>query len=448
MGFATNKPRDSRGTCSRRSQRFFPALVSACLLASCVETPALPRSHPHNPPCAPITGDPNDFSATFGESTPEAEGVDPRALMQLASWVRDQDAPIFSVLISRHGKLIFELYTSRLGRDEAHYVMSVTKSFTSALVGIAIDKQLIRDENESLAEALPKNAFATEGDVERFRPVTIKDVLGMSALDAPVFPHQKDEFARARLKGFNAARNRLVFALSQNLLPEPGKSFLYTDVTPILATGIVELASHETAFDFAKQNLFDPLGFRNEEWMHEDAAGIDNGAFGLRVRPIDMQKFGVLYLRHGSWNGTQIISDAWVQKSFTPWIQSEGSPHDSGKANYGSYWWQQTFGGLTAHVANGWKGQRIAVVPSEDLVVTMTAVIENGGEEKTFAKLMTDLVAPALRNAPLALDATADDALRALLDEVRANTLNVHETLEKRMIPTVHAKDKRHPLAL
>ena len=431
MGFATNK---------------FFGLLALCAVA-CAETVA-PVQHPHHAPLPPIADDPNDFSATFGESTPEAEGVDPRALMQLAAWVRDQDPPIFSVLISRHGKLIFELYTSQLGRDEAHYLMSVTKSFTSALVGIAIDKKLLRDENESLAEALPKNAFATAGDVERFRPVTIKDVLGMSALDAPVFPHQKDEFARARLKGFTAARNKLVFALSQNILPEPGKSFLYTDVTPILATGIVELAAHETAFDFAKRNLFDPLGFRNAEWMHEDAAGIDNGAYGLRLRPIDMQKFGVLYLRHGQWNGTQIISDAWVTTSFTPWIQSEGSPHDSGKPNYGSYWWQQTFGALTAHVANGWKGQRIAVVPSEDLVVTMTAVIENGGEEKIFAKLMTDLVAPALRSTPLALDANADSALRALLDDVRANTLNIHETLEKRMIPTIEAKGKRHPLAL
>ncbi len=433
MGFVTNN--------------FFPAFA-ACAI-SCVpaaETPRAPR--PHHEACAPITDDAHDFSATFGESTPEAEGVDPRGLVNLTKWVRDQDTPIFSVLISRHGKLVFELYTSRLGRNEAHYMMSVTKSFTSALVGIAIDQKLLRGDDESLAEALPKNAFATPGDVERFRPVTIKDVLGMSALDAPVFPHQKDEFARARNKGFVAARNKLIFALSQNILDEPGKSFLYTDVTPVLATGMIELAAHETAFDFAKKNLFDPLGFKNEEWMHEDAAGIDNGAYGLRVRPIDMQKFGVLYLRHGKWNDTQVISDAWTRASFTPWIRSEDTPHDSNELNYGSYWWQQHFSGTTAHVANGWKGQRIAVVPDQDLVVTMTAAIQDGSEEKIFADLMKMFVVPSLKSAPIASDANVDAELHALLDDVRANSMNIHQTLEKRMVPTIALHDKRHPLAL
>jgi CubicO group peptidase (beta-lactamase class C family) len=436
MGFVTNR-------------LFFP-WIAACLTASCLPAAETPRApHPHHAPLAPIANDPNDFSDAFGQSTPEAEGVDPRGLIKIAEWVRDQEEPIFSVVVSRHGKLIFELYTSGLGRDEAHYLMSVTKSFTSALVGIAIDQHLLRDENESLADALPENAFATAGDRLRFRPVTIKDVLAMSALDAPVFPHQKDEFARARNKGFVAARNKLIFALSQNILDEPGKSFLYTDVTPVLATGMVELAAHETAFDFAKKNLFDPLGFKNEEWMHEDPAGIDNGAYGLRLRPIDMQKFGVLYLRHGSWNGAQVISDAWVQKSFTPWIRSDGTPHDTlAGPNYGFYWWQQSFAGMTAHVANGWKGQRIAVVPAEDLVVTMTGAMQDGGEEKTFAALMKDFVAPALRSAALAPDAAADAQLHGLLDDVRANTLSIHETLEKRMIPTIAAHDKRHPLAL
>ena len=403
MGFVTNK--------------VFPAI--ACAILSCAPAAEAPLARenaprPQNPALPAIARDPSDFTGTFAESTPEAEGIDLHALVKLTEWVRDQPEPIFSVLISRHGKLVFELYTSQLGRNEAHYVMSVTKSFTSALVGIAIDQKLLRDENESLAEALPKTAFATPGDRERFRPVTIKDVLGMSALDAPVFPHQKDEFARARLKGFVAARNRLIFALSQDLLGDLGKDFLYTDVTPILATGMVELAANQTAFDFAKTNLFDPLGFKNEEWMGEDAAGIDNGAYGLRLRPIDMQKFGVLYLRHGNWNGTQVISDAWTRTSFTPWIRSNGTPRNTAAGpNYGSYWWQQNFAGLTTHVANGWKGQRIAVAPDQDLVVTMTAAIEDGAEEKTFADLMNMFVVPSLKSAPLAADPSLDAQLHA-----------------------------------
>lgn len=430
MGFATNR-------------LIFPCI--ACVVSCGASQPAA-RPFPDLPDPPPAD---SDFSASFGQSAPDAQGVDPHALLRIADWVRDNPEPIFSVLISRHGKLIFELYTSKLGRADAHYLMSVTKSFTSALVGIAIDQHLLRDENESLSDALPQNIFATPGDSLRFRPVTIKDVLGMSALDAPVFPHQKDEAARARNKGFVMAQNKLIFALSQNILSEPGKDFLYTDVTPVLATGMVELAAHETAFDFAKKNLFDPLGFENEEWMHEDAAGIDNGAYGLRLRPIDMQKFGVLYLRHGSWNGAHIISDTWITTSFTPWIRADDSVHHADAPNYGSYWWQQTFGGEIAHVANGWRGQRIAVVPGRDLVVTMTAAIDDGSEEKVFADLMNHYVMPATtRDAPLAEDQDANAALKRALYDVANGTMNIHETLEKRMIPTITPHDKRHPLAL
>ena len=355
------------------------------------------------------------MTASFGVSAPEPVGIDPRVLAELTTWVRDNELAIFSILISRHGKLVYELYTSGFTRDEAHYVMSVTKSFTATLVGMAIDEKLIESDEVKLSDALPPALFPREADRARFANVTLHQALGMSALDSPVPPHQHTADAVARQRAFLASENRAAFALTQSLLPDPGTSFLYTDITPYLAGAAVTYRANMTLFDFASIHLFGPLGFRNAEWMHEDRAGNDNAAYGLRIRPIDLQKFGTLYLRKGDWNGERVLSEAWVEKTFQPWIRSKAA---SEAPNYGNYFWTNHFGPWTARIANGWKGQRVAIVPAEDLVVTMTGYLEEG-EDVAFKTLMERFVVPATKATPLAVDAAADARLFAALTEAR-----------------------------
>ncbi len=389
-------------------------------------------------PFAPIPPLGTEASQDFGESTPEAQGVDANALAELADWVAHDDAPIYSVLISRNGKLVFELYTSGLGRDEAHYVMSATKSVTSALVGIAIDAGLLPPPDTSIANALPPSLFRSDDDRARFANVSLKDVLAMSALDAQVPPHLINGETRARMKSFLRATNRAEFAVTQAVLPQPGVSYQYTDVTPLLASGALSYATKESAFDFAETRLFGPLGFKNAEWMGQDAAGIDNGAYGLRLRPIDMQKFGILFMNGGTWNGAELVSHAWVDTSFTPWISSKGADK---APNYGWYWWQFHYGPYVAHVADGWKGQRIAIVPAEKLVVTMTACIEHG-EDDVFAHVMR-LVRAAVRETPLPVAPKADARLRVALDQAR-HVERVSADVEPRMVPTIAPKETHH----
>ena len=242
---------------------------------------------------------------------PEDEGVDSGTIVALTEWLRDQRIPIFSFLISRNGRLVYELYTSSLTRNHAHYQMSATKSVVSALVGIAIDQGLISGPNAPITETLPRQLFASDADVARFRSVTVRHVLGMSALDAPDPPRVTTPEAVARHLRFRSAHNRVKFALEQPLLATPGRAYQYNDVTPALAVGIVQYATGKTALEFAEDRLFGPMGFRNYEWIHQDPSGIDLGGFGLRLRPIDMQKFGVLYLNGGVWRGNALISRSW-----------------------------------------------------------------------------------------------------------------------------------------
>ena len=118
--------------------------------------------------------------------------------------------------------------------------------------------------------------------------------------------------------------------------------------------------------------------------MHQDPAGIDSGGYGLHLRPIDMQKFGVLYLNGGVWRGNALISRGWVERSFSPWNRSRA---DAREPDYGWFWWTyEGRSGWRAHAAIGRKGQRIAVLPRQKLVVTMTACIEDGTEGRVFQR--------------------------------------------------------------
>jgi CubicO group peptidase (beta-lactamase class C family) len=206
-----------------------------------------------------VTARPDAFRDDASTAAPEEEGLDSRTLIALTEWIRDHRVPIFSFLISRNGRLVYELYTSSLTRDHAHYQMSATKSVVSALVGIAIDRGLISGPNAPVTEALPRALFASDADVARLRSVTVHHVLGMSALDAPAPPLVTTPEAIAHHQRFRTAPNRVKFALEQPLLASPGRAYQYNDATPMLAVGVVQYAAGTTALEFAEASLFGPM---------------------------------------------------------------------------------------------------------------------------------------------------------------------------------------------
>jgi CubicO group peptidase (beta-lactamase class C family) len=228
-------------------------------------------------------------------------------------------------------------------------------------------------------------------------------------------------------------------------LPSPGSEFLYNDIAPMIAIGLLEYASDRSAFDFAEKELFSPMGFRNNEWMHQDGSGSDMGGYGLRVRPIDMQKFGVLYLNHGKWNGKQILSEEWVKRSFSPWIKANPKLV---YPNYGWYFWGSAFShGLKSHTAAGWKGQRIDIFPDKGLVITMTACVEDDTEGALFDQMMNTFIGAAVHDQPLPPSPTGDAQLAASLREVLQKQ-RISSQVEARMIPSTAAKEKRKPFRL
>jgi len=414
---------------------FLPLLA---IIAACANTPQKRNTFTVSPvQCK------SGFS--FGTGEPEAEGINVEQLVNLTEWVQNNpQIPILSILISRNGKVIYQMFTSSLTGEESHYLMSVTKSVTSSLVGVAIDRALITNTDQTVAELLPPDLFASPAERSRFSSLTLKNVLGMSALDASVPPHDPSKEAELRQRMWWRSKNRVRYTLTLPLLAHPGTDFLYTDITSTLAASVVEYSTGESLFDFANENLFGPMEFANQEWMHEDPSGIDNGAYGLRLRPIDMQRFGILFLNDGCWNGRQLISSKWIKQSFTPWI---GSGENTYSPDYGWYWWKDVWGkGWTSHAAIGWKGQRIEVFPEQKLVVTMTAIINDGSENKVFSNLIHNYITHL--TDPLQSGSNIDSikaTLKRELATVRTAPSRMAPDTEPRMIPTVSNKEKHYP---
>jgi CubicO group peptidase (beta-lactamase class C family)/predicted Ser/Thr protein kinase len=397
-------------------------------------------------------------SGDLTSDAPDAHGIDARPLIDLADWITRERLPIFSLLVSRDGVIVFELYTSSLSREHAHYVMGVTTALTSTLIGVAIDRHLLPSADARLSDVLPAAWFGSEQAMQRFRAVTVRDVLAMSALDAPVSPHDESPASEERFRGFITAGNRARFALQQRVLAAPGRGYQYTDITPQLATGIIAYAAKQSPLEFADATLLGPMRFHNHEWMHQDRAGIDNGAYGLRLRPIDMQKLGILYLQHGMWNHVQLISRDWVSRAFTPWLRRFD---DSAEPDYGCYWEADDFtpraearpagaaGRWLGHVVTGWKGQRIAVFTDHNLVVTLTGEIEPPEDEAAlFSRMIESYVIPAIegtRGTPARPDPALRDRLAAALARAHALAPVAMDQLEPRMVPSIAPKEKHRP---
>jgi len=381
------------------------------------------------------------FSQDSGDlenARPFDQGIDEQKLWELARYIAEnEDTPIFSLLISRRGKLIFEMYTGGIDRDDSHYLMSVTKSMLSTLVGIAIYRGAITDEIRPLSEILPSSIFKNKNQAEKFSGLNLKSVMGMSALDAPVPPFDNSSRATRRELDFLSSKNRLEFALSEDLLKPIGSAYQYNDITPALASGALSYCTGKSAFDFADENLFRPMGFKNADWMHQDETGIDMGGYGLRLRPMDMQKWGVLFLNKGRLGGIQIISEEWVAKSREPYIAA-----GSKNLNYGWFWWRQNYETpLVFQVANGWKGQHLAINYDKEIVISMTACIEGDEEEREFfAKIMKYFIVPSIDPplGPKRYESLANEVVK-----IRKSRPRYSATMEARMIPSMERKEKR-----
>jgi CubicO group peptidase (beta-lactamase class C family) len=300
-------------------------------------------------------------------STAAAQGIDADRL----TWMMDEIYGggyefMHALLIARNGKLVFEEYFGDFDKYALQHVQSTTKSFTSALVGIAIDRGEIGGVADPMIDYLPEYAHLFDGGKEG---ITIQHCLMMAAglewneISTPTLDSSNDNIMGHMVPDYVA------FVLGKPLVDEPGTVWYYNSGCPLTMGAILRNATGMTADDYAEQHLFGPLGIAPTVWPSIND-GKHVGTHGsLYVRGRDMAKFG--QLQDGVWDGERVISAEWVAESTMPRLTVWGN------VRYGYQWWFQEMSGYDVPYTSGYGGQHIFIIPELDTVIVTAADYSN-----------------------------------------------------------------------
>jgi len=344
---------------------------------------------------APDAGPSPRATGDWKHSTPAEQKLDAERLDRLVDALRENEIRnIHSLLIVRNGRLVLEEYFKGHDAGELHELQSVSKSFTSALVGIAIDRGEIEGVHEKVLAFFPDMEGIDNLD-DRKRRMTLEDLLTMrSGTDyhesGPDSPH----FQLNRMN-----REWTKFILDRPMISEPGTSFRYDSGAVILTSAILQARTGMHADAYAETHLFAPLGIERARW-YRNAEGHPHTGGGLHLRSRDMAKLGLLYLRKGGWEGTQILPASWVAESLSRQVKLEGQSNRV--VGYGYWWWVLPpapggSGTQDIYGAFGFKGQYIFVVPEYDIVVVVTAGARNRDEQNAPIEFLYSHVLAAVR---------------------------------------------------
>lgn len=321
----------------------------------------------------------------WSESSPEQQGMSTAKLSKVEGRIRDNYPNLYSLLVVRHGFLVYEKYYGGMNRDSANPVYSITKSVTSALTGIAVQKKLIQGVNQRVADFLPEY-FANVGSQQKKR-ITVENVLtmtgGLRSIDSDYAAYfQSSDWVQA--------------AIDQPLTNKPGTKFEYNTGLPQLLSAIISKTSGMDMRKFAEKNLFSKIGITVGDWAR-DSKDCYGGGFGLNLTPRDMAKFGYLYLHNGKWDGEQIIPEDWIQASTRKHVAVDKNN------DYGYLFWiQEEFhskGGKSrfAYYASGYGGQIIMMIPELDMVAVITASAAGKSKDgEDTLGLISEYVVPAV----------------------------------------------------
>lgn len=349
-------------------------------------------------------------------ASPESQGMDSEQLAALLEFIRDQQLDIHSVLIARHGVLVHETYFYPYTPETPHAIYSATKSVSGALIGIAIADGNIPSVQTPLLNLFPDR---TVQNVDaRKQAITLEHLLTMSSglsWRRPATGGPPPVYA------FQNSDDPVQFVLDRPVDDEPGAQFFYNSGGSHLLSAIVQERTGKTALDYARQKLFGPLGIDDVSW-ESAAGGVNDGGTGIWLRPRDMARFGLLYLRQGEWNGQQILPAEWVAAATTrhmpaPDKEGQGYPPTPNLVGYGYQWWINALGGYSAI---GFGEQEIIVLPEQDLVIVITGTTPETGSI-TPEDLTRRFIVPAVKSATaLPPNPAAGDRLAALAQSAGA----------------------------
>jgi len=299
---------------------------------------------------------------------------------------------LHSFMLVRHGKVVAEGWWAPYAAQEPHVLFSLSKSFTSTAVGLAVAEGKL-SVYDPVLKFLPDEAPAAP--CRNLTLMRVRDLLRMST-------GQRDEDLRTF--PFQSSKDLVRVFLELPVPDKPGTHFVYNTAATYMLSAIVQKVTGQTVLDYLRPRLFKPLGIENPTW-DASAQGISLGGFGLSVRTEDIAKFGQLYLQKGEWNGRQLIPADWVSAATSLQTANGGSADSDWDQGYCYQFWRCTHG---FYRGDGAFGQYCIVMPQYDAVLAVT-----GGSRDLQGELTVfwDSLLPVFSDQPLPADPESDRRL-------------------------------------
>ncbi|MEL7123414.1 MAG: serine hydrolase [Bacteroidota bacterium] len=267
-----------------------------------------------------------------------------------------------------------------------HTLQSVTKSVTATIMGIAFKEQKIPSLDDKLINYF--SDYKLENTDPLLKEVTIKNLLSMQLgmewheMDRPI------DSTNTTMQ-LELSEDWIQFTLDQPFDTLPNTKFVYNSGASHLMSGIIKKTTGEYIDDYARKKLFKPLGIKDFHWKKEPK-GFPDTEGGLFLSAQDLAKIGYLYLKNGEWDGQQIISEDWVQQTFTKQVPV-GMGDDNMK--YGYQWWILDIQNSTAYLGLGFGGQFLIVIPEYEIVATVNSwnIFDDGPFQNILLDILTVL---------------------------------------------------------
>ncbi len=290
---------------------------------------------------------------TMERTAPVKTGIHSHSIIRFLNELELRGMELHSLLISAHGKLIFEGYWAPYRPDIPHILHSLTKVYTNTAVGFAAAEGLLRLDDTVLS-FFPE--YAGLLDDPRQKRMTVRDLITMrSGHGRMISGNEWRPIRTSWIKEF----------FKEPLVWEPGEKYQYSSGNSYMLSAIVQKASGQTACDYLQSRFFEPLGLKNVQW-DLSPEGINPGGNGLSLCTMDILKTAQFYLQKGCWGGRQILPAEWIERS----LGRRDAPTD-GQPLYGYHW--NNFGNGRAYIAGGAFGQAAVLIPELDMAMAVTA---------------------------------------------------------------------------
>ena len=333
---------------------------------------------------------------TFPRSTPEAQGISSKAILGFVEAAEQQVDAIHSFMLVRHGKVVAEGWWNPYAADEPHVLYSLSKSFTSTAVGLAVSESRLTVDDSVLGffpDQAPAEPSAT------LRAMRVRDLLTMSTGH-----HDEDIRNFAYYSDEDPVKAFLALPVSH----KPGTFFVYNTPASYTLSAIVQKVTGQSVVEYLGPRLFEPLGIRSPMW-EASRQGVSLGGFGLNLRTEDIARFAQLYLQRGQWQGKQLLPEAWVAEATSRQMSNGSSTTSDWEQGYGYQFWRCRHG---FYRGDGAFGQFAIVMPQFDAVLAITSGTR---DMQLVMNLVWDRLVPALGSAALPSDPSASAALKAKL---------------------------------